>query len=108
MMKPSEWLSSHTDSHSIFDHAGLSDSFEKETGIRFIFRSHTHEQTRKNIDGRGLGGTLNMEHPERLVCYGWEVAEDLADHYGNRDYRNYTGRGFRWRAALKSIADAGE
>jgi hypothetical protein len=100
-MKPSEWITKYTDSHLIQNHEQLAAKWREEIGTEAPWQYHTVAQARRNIEKRGLGG--NCDGPEgKLVCYGYEVAGDIARHYGVKPMFKY-GRGSAFWAAIEAL-----
>lgn len=108
-VKVSDWLARNSDSHAIQDHVKLGARFTVETGKPADWPVHTIKETRTLIEGDPRSGMLRGDD-KTLVCYGYEMAEHLADLYGSdkeRGYREMMGRGFRYRAAIASLKAAG-
>jgi hypothetical protein len=105
-MKVSEWLKTTVDSHAIQSAAMLQADYEAKTGKTDKLPSHGVKETERAIDARGLGGSVEGKPFDR-VTWGWEVAEALANVYGDRSYNILYGRGSRFHMAIASIADRG-
>lgn len=103
MKKIHEWLS-ELDSHSIYDAKQIKENFKKETGTEPCWGHHSASTIRAMIEHRGLGGEFSGDEP---AISGYEIAEALAEKYGDTSFAMYHGRGSRFRAALESIEKAG-
>lgn len=103
-MRVSEWLVNNTDSHGIYSAVDLQRSYAKDTGMTDMLPTHTIRETRQRISADPRGGEIVETDDATLCCYGYELARFLADRYGkDREYRNKTGRGFLYRAAVESM-----
>jgi hypothetical protein len=101
-MKVSEFLRV-LDGHGIYDAAGLADDFERQTGRKPCWPTHSVGATVAAIDERGLGGYVDGEG---VTALGYEVAEALAGSLvGFTPY--LSGRGSRFRAAVEAIQAKG-
>lgn len=106
MKKISEWLS-ELSSHGIYSHEAALKDFQQSTGFEDAdWPAYTVKQTREAISSRGLGGSVQGKG---LMCYGWDVAEWLADHYApDVPRKSYEGRGSRFREAICALRTAGK
>lgn len=99
MKKIHEWLS-ELDSHGIYDAKQISENFKKETGVEPCWGHHSAGAIKAMIEARGLGGNFDGDEP---AIAGYEIAEALAEKYGDTSFAIFHGRGSRFRAALASI-----
>jgi len=107
MKKPSEFLGEFA-SHGIYDANEASQDYEKETGRKAPWPSHSAQELREAIVARGLGGEL---HSERPGVAGYEMAEAVAKELCSKAdlttmYR-LSGRGSRHREGIAALARAG-
>jgi hypothetical protein len=99
-----DWFEKNVGSHLILDSTAAAEEFERVTGLKATWPSHSAEATKAAIEGRGLGGTLAKEPAERLA-YGYEMAEGIASSYAPEWTGSpFEGRGRRYSYALEQIA----
>lgn len=111
MKKPSEWLSDF-DSHGIYEAEACEKDFRESCGPLPtdpvpVWPVHSVAATRQAIKARGVGGIVNGNSRDR-VCYGYEIANALAEHYAKfSGFRRFHGRGSQFEASVRALHEAG-
>lgn len=105
-MKISEFLADHVDPWGIYFSGDMKIKFSNETGMEPFWGEHTHENTRRTMDNRELGGTMPKRSVKKL-CYGYGMAISLAQHYVPNFRSTKTGRGFAFSEALQALVKEG-
>src|SRR5688500_11327285 len=97
--KPSELLR-EIDSHGIYDAKMLDECTFDTTAVP----TFTVEQTARNIERRGLGGSVHGSEDDRLI-YGYSTAEGLWRQHGTGGdpAAALQGRGSRFRTYLAAL-----
>ena len=99
---------SDLDSHSIYEEPKLSHDFEKETGKKACWPTHSIGNTSSTKgEFKGVEGELRGADHERC-SYGWEIARSIEREYvGTDEGGKYNGRGFAFRASIEAIQKKG-
>jgi len=104
MKKVSQWLE-EMDSHAIYNAELCAKDFKKETGLEPCWPVHTVRSCAKHIQARSLGGDVRGD-PEEKVCYGYEIANALAETLANSyAHRRFHGRGSQFDCAIQVLRE---
>lgn len=107
MKKVSEFVR-EIHSHAVYQEPELSREFEKDTGKKACWPTHSVGKTNSTLGKlKGITSEIKGNESDR-VSYGYEIANHCEQTYANSsDGMTFYGRGFSYRASLAALEKIG-
>ena len=102
---PSEWLEENVDSHSIYFHNPMAKRYKEEVGETAPWKSYTPDEV--NGEGKHKAFWKEDSKPAQTVCCGYDMAIAINEAHGGEAHRQYSGRGFIFRACIEELKSKG-